>query len=606
VAQTKVINVNVLPVNDAPVAADNFPVSAPARTNEDTKIDLLALTGATDVDGDTLSLYSTSGFSHGSASISGGKLIYTPALNYYGNDSFTFTISDGRGGFASKVINLVIAPVNDAPVATNDSISTNEETAILIDVLANDKDVEDGFFPYQKIAITAQPLHGTVAVQTSGKVLYTPYADYYGADSFKYTVTDSGGLVSAVATASINVVNLNDSPKLKIGASASFTEDVARTFAISDYFYDPDGNALTLLSASALNGVVSISGNNITYTSKINYNGADTLTVRLQDSFGAVSTLNLGAVVAPVNDMPVAVNDSFVVSENTATKLFVLNNDRDVESVLFSGSITGLTTPAHGTVSINSSDGSILYTPTAGYNGMDSFTYNVRDSNGATSNTATATINIAKIINGTSGADSLSGIAGNDVLYGLDGNDTLMGSAGNDTLDGSNGIDTVSYATSTAAVTVNLGAATGHTGGFATGDTLLYIENITGSAYNDTLTGNALANIIAGGAGNDRMTGGVGADIFKYSAATDSGNATGLRDIITDFVNASDKIDLGSFAGSFTFKGTSAFTHTASEVNYAQVSGNTIISVDADGNGIADFQIELAGLHNMTATDFVL
>jgi len=606
IAQTKVINVNVLPVNDAPVAADNFPVSAPALTNEDTKLDILALTGATDVDGDTLSLYSTSGFSHGSASISGSKLVYTPALNYYGNDSFTFTISDGHGGYASKVINLVIAPVNDAPVAANDSFSTNEETAVLVDVLANDKDVEDGFFPYQKIAISTQPLHGTVAVQTSGKILYTPNADYYGADSFKYTVTDSGGLVSAAATASINVINLNDSPKLKAGANASFTEDTARTFAISDYFFDPDGDALTLLSASALNGSLSLSGNNITYTPKLNYNGADTLTVKLQDSFGAISTLSLGSTVAPVNDIPVAGNDSFVVSENTATKLFVLNNDSDVESVLFSGSISGLTNPAHGTVSINSADGSILYTPTSGYNGMDSFTYNVHDSNGATSNTATATIDVAKIINGTSGVDSLSGIAGNDVLYGLDGNDTLMGSTGNDILDGGNGADTVSYASSTVAVSVNLGAATGHTGGFAAGDTLLNIENITGSVYNDTLTGNTLANIIAGGKGNDIMAGGAGADIFKYSATTDSGAAAGARDVITDFVNATDKIDLGDFAGSFTFKGTAAFTHATPEVNYAQVSGNTIISVDADGNGIADFQIELSGLHNMTATDFVL
>ncbi len=164
----------------------------------------------------------------------------------------------------------------------------------------------------------------------------------------------------------------------------------------------------------------------------------------------------------------------------------------------------------------------------------------------------------------------------------------------------------MSYASSTAAVTVNLGVTTAQTGGHAVGDTLFNIENIIGSQYNDTLTGSSAANIITGGKGNDTMTGGAGADVFKFSAVTDSGLAAGARDVIADFVNGTDKIDLGDFAGSFTFKGTTAFTHTAHEVNYAQVSGNTIISVDADGNGTTDFQIELTGLHTMTASDFVL
>ena len=93
---------------------------------------------------------------------------------------------------------------------------------------------------------------------------------------------------------------------------------------------------------------------------------------------------------------------------------------------------------------------------------------------------------------------------------------------------------------------------------------------------------------------------------FKYSSVADSGAATGVRDIITDFVNGTDKIDLGDFAGTFNFNGTGAFTHAAHEVNYAQVSGNTIIGIDADGNGVLDFQIELTGLHTMTASDFLL
>jgi len=663
VSQSKTISVNVAPVNDAPVGLNKT-----ITTNEDTPVEVLALVGATDIENNTMTIYSAGGAAHGSTSISGGKLFYTPSKNYFGTDSFTYTISDGNGGFDTKTVNATIISVNDAPVATNDVITISEDSTALITILSNDSDVEDGFFPAANIKITTQPVNGTVAIQSDGKVLYTPKADFYGQDSFKYTVTDSQGLVSNIATATINVTLINDSPKFKTGSTITFTEDTPATFDVNSYFYDPDGNAFTINSVSSPNASISFAGNMITYTPKPNYNGIDKITIKLTDSFGATSTLIVDATVTPVNDIPVATNDSFVVVENTATKLNVLANDNDVETVLFASSITGLTTPAHGTVSINATDGTILYTPTAGYNGMDSFTYSVKDSNGIISNTATAKINVAKIINGTTADNILAGIAGNEVIYALDGNDTISGSTGvdildggvgtdtvsyaasttavnvnlgittaqsgghaqddtlisieniigsplNDTFTGSSvanninggaGIDTVSYANSTAAVNVNLAVTTAQSGGFAAGDILTNIENLTGSTYNDTLLGNTLANIITGGTGKDTMTGGAGADVFKFSAITDSGKATGVRDIITDFVKGTDKIDLTDFAGSFTFKGTGALGGSVAGVNYAQVSGNTIIGIDADSNGTLDMQIELTGLHTLAASDFLL
>lgn len=203
--------------------------------------------------------------------------------------------------------------------------------------------------------------------------------------------------------------------------------------------------------------------------------------------------------------------------------------------------------------------------------------------------------NIQKII-GTNSADMFIG----------DTNDNVFaGGAGADTINGGDGIDFISYATSNAAVNVNLALTTAQSGGHAAGDLLFNIENLTGSNYNDTLLGSSIANIIAGGTGKDTITGGAGADVFKYSAVTDSGATSGVRDIITDFVEGTDKIDLGDFAGDFAFRGTSGFTEGAG-VNYAQVAGNTIIGIDADGNGILDFQIELTGLHTLAAGDFLL
>jgi Ca2+-binding RTX toxin-like protein len=139
-------------------------------------------------------------------------------------------------------------------------------------------------------------------------------------------------------------------------------------------------------------------------------------------------------------------------------------------------------------------------------------------------------------LTGNANANSLTGDLGNDTLYGGLGNDTLIGGAGADVLiggtsttDATGGSDWASYAGSTA-VTVDLtdansnglAEATG-AGGDAAGDTYYYINNLLGSANNDTLTGNANANSLLGGAGNDTLAGGAGADVLiGGSSTTDS------------------------------------------------------------------------------------
>jgi Ca2+-binding RTX toxin-like protein len=125
-------------------------------------------------------------------------------------------------------------------------------------------------------------------------------------------------------------------------------------------------------------------------------------------------------------------------------------------------------------------------------------------------------------INGTNGGDSLYGGAAADVINGLNGNDTLKGFGGADRLDGGNGIDTVFYGDSSAGVGINLATGRG-VGGTAEGDTLISIENVFGSNFNDVLTGTSGDNqlhgqdgndIIMGGSGNDFLDGGSGNDIL--------------------------------------------------------------------------------------------
>src|SRR5262245_6874124 len=124
------------------------------------------------------------------------------------------------------------------------------------------------------------------------------------------------------------------------------------------------------------------------------------------------------------------------------------------------------------------------------------------------------------IISGGAGDDVIDGGAGSDKMAGQDGNDTFRGGAGADYMDGGAGVDTVDYGASAAAVAVNLNTGT-VSGGDAAGDTLVNIENLTGSQYNDTLVGNAGANSLAGGAGNDRLVGGEGADVLFGGPGSD-------------------------------------------------------------------------------------
>jgi Ca2+-binding RTX toxin-like protein len=126
---------------------------------------------------------------------------------------------------------------------------------------------------------------------------------------------------------------------------------------------------------------------------------------------------------------------------------------------------------------------------------------------------------------GGDGNDALDGGAGSDTLLGGDGDDTLDGGDGDDTLNGYNGDDTASYVSAATGVTVSLAIAGAQDTVGAGSDTLAGIENVSGSAYADTLTGGADANVLGGGAGNDTINGGGGNDVFYVSFGFTSADA---------------------------------------------------------------------------------
>lgn len=209
------------------------------------------------------------------------------------------------------------------------------------------------------------------------------------------------------------------------------------------------------------------------------------------------------------------------------------------------------------------------------------------------------------------GDDKIDGGIGNDIILAGTGDDLIFGGSGSgsDILDGGSGTDTVTYASSPAAVHVNLSTASG-SGGDAQGDTLAGIDNLIGSHFNDELIGNALDNAlnggagddtIGGGAGTDQLTGGDGSDRFDF-APGDTGVGDNA-DSITDFTEGSDRIDLTAF-GDLTFVGeiNAMDAPGNDEFGYFLVGGNTVVRINDDGTLS---EIRLENVPGVAESDFI-
>jgi len=305
------VTVTETPGNHAPVAVDDA-----YTTDEDTPLVLAApgmLGNDTDADGDTLTLVVVTVPQHGSGSIgSNGSLSYTPEANWFGTDSFTYTASDGHGGFDSATVTVTVTPVNDAPVANDDSAGTPEDTAVTIDVLANDSDVDGDTLTVTGVT---DPSHGTVVINPDSTVTYTPAANYYGVDSFTYIVSDgTGGTDTAAVTLTVNPVN--DIP-VASNDVATTSKGVPIVVDVLANDTDVDGDALSIVSVGAPgNGSAAInSDGTVTYTPNADFSGTDTFAYTISDGNGGSASATVTITVNPAAPTtPVPVDDLVSVS----------------------------------------------------------------------------------------------------------------------------------------------------------------------------------------------------------------------------------------------------------------------------------------------------
>ncbi len=387
--------IHVTEINDPPVAVAN----AGFTTNEDTNLTLTHATllgNDTDADGDALSITSVQGAVGGTVSIVGGNVVFTPAPNYNGPASFTYTISDGRGGTSTATVTLNVQAVNDAPIAVNDAYTTAEDTGLTIaagtGVLSNDTDVEitrGETTVALKVVSNTAPAHGTLTVNPDGSFSYLPVLNYNGPDSFTYTVIDASG-ATATATVNLTVTPVNDRPTAPNDTKTT-PEDQPISGSIAGT--DLDGDSLTYATAIApANGSIVVnSDGTYTYTPNPNYVGSDTFSVLVSDGKGGTTVATVTVNVTPVNDPPVATGETRTTPEDMPVGGRVVATDLDGDKLTYTVSAA----PANGSVVMNA-DGTYTYTPNANFNGTNSFVVTVSDGKGGVT-TATVTVNVTPV-----------------------------------------------------------------------------------------------------------------------------------------------------------------------------------------------------------------
>lgn len=392
---TSKITIIVTPVNDPPVAMDDYYVSC-----LDTAIKKNVMSNDSDVDGPALGVASVvwGPFTGSVSLIANGDLTYTPVPFFNSLDSFSYVICDnGIPNLCdTAVVVLDYTCTNTPPVAVNDNYTIPEDQTLNNNVSTNDYDPNGDSLIYNTTPLV-DVSHGSLTLNNDGTFTYVPNPNYFGPDSFVYSVCDNGvPPLCDTATAYITVTPVNDKPFVP-DTTVTTPEDTAITVCVPITDIDVADNHVAILGCQPANGAVSsLAVNNtgtphivcVTYTPNTNFNGTDSFCVIVCDN--GIPTLCdtsvITVIVTPVNDPPVAVNDFYTTNEDTPLSIGVGTgvraNDNDNADGNPVSSLTidtiPLSGPSHGTLTLTAT-GSFIYIPDTNFFGIDSFQYIVCD-----------------------------------------------------------------------------------------------------------------------------------------------------------------------------------------------------------------------------------
>jgi len=402
-------------VNDAPIAANDSGVDF--TTDQDTAfVTGNVLPNDWDAESDPLSIVSidTAGTFGQVTDKTDGTFGYDPdgQLDFVGSgetasDTFTYTVSDGKGGTDTATVTVAVTGLNDLPAAQDATFNTSEDAPLSKSLApwASDPDTNDTLI-FSAGDTSAQG--AAVALEANGAFSYDPtisgplQALLPGvslADWFTYTVTDESG-ETASAKATINVSGVNDAPTAVGDGFPGILEDSSNNVldVLANDFTDPEsGETLSIASVgpTSAGGTVVNKGSQLEYTPAPNFFGTETFSYTIGDGNGGSDTAVVSVAVTSQNDAPTARNDSFgFISSTGPHTLRVLANDTIAPDVGESLTIISTSTPNKGGKVVNQG-GQLLYTPPAGIQGeiTETFTYTIGDGSGGT-DTATVSIDV--------------------------------------------------------------------------------------------------------------------------------------------------------------------------------------------------------------------
>ncbi len=566
---TSTVQVQVVPVNDAPMTQpdafiidEDHPILLPA-------VDLLG--NDSDPDGDLLTIASVRfGFGGSVQLYDNQTILFTPWQDHFGQAWFRYTASDGQGGFTEQRVDIQVNPVNDAPVARDESYADDagaylrgvEDAALDIpfaELLKNDYDVDSLTLRLDTISYSE---NGQAEILDNGVVRFTPEPDYWGVASFRYVVSDAEGRVDdALVTLYFDPVA--DGPPVAGDDIVHVYEDVPTiiprdVLLANDIDIDRDPLMITSISRDLSgHGTVAFTDTgDILFTPALNSTMMSALTYTVSDGVDGEDTGRVQIMMIPVNDAPTAMPDFgsttldaplvLRISDLMANDSDVDLDQRDYDLLQF----VGVRSTTHGIASIYGGE-FVVVDYARGFSGATSLEYIIRDPEGVEDD-GTVTVAVveeaAAVIRGSEQRDLLIGSfrgerieggAGNDDIFGREGDDIIDGGDGADRIDGGAGFDTVEFTGSNIGVRADIAARIGQ-GGHAQGDVYINIEALTGSEFADELGGDDQDNVLKGmggsdlligrggddrlegGDGDDRLIGGEGADTLDGGEGRDT------------------------------------------------------------------------------------
>ncbi len=422
------VSITVTPVNDVPIAiATQFTVAEdPASPLVITPAQIFT-PGPVDESGQTVTLGSLGSSANGTLAIVGGNINFTPAANFFGNAVFSVTGTDNLGASSIATITVTVTPVNDDPVPFNGTLSVAEDGSLILigagaptDLIASSSP-GPGEAPGQTvrlISIQSPTGQGGTITTVAGVTTYRPAANFFGSDTFTYTISDNATPTeaTAVGTVIINVNAVNDGPTAvnDTGEAARFVVlGIAAPNPLAVMRNDSAGpletnDTITIVSVTTPTigtATVNGAGTAVLFTPPTgSFNTTSTFSYTIRDAAGLTSTANVEVFIIPPI-LPFALTDSASIPEDsTAFTIDVLANDFANDAAI--KSLSSFTQPAAGTGSVvlddrgtaALTDDRLVYTPPANFFGDAIFTYTMNDDKaGSQPSTATVTITVTPV-----------------------------------------------------------------------------------------------------------------------------------------------------------------------------------------------------------------